>query len=109
MGQREYVIHNKPCPNPSPNSSLFSPGFNQSHLKYSTYKQQCSFAGAMRTQREENVTTPSNTKTTDGMYQFQGNNPIQEYQKKMPSEFRRNKRKAFHVNPIKYGYAQAAN
>ena len=43
------------------------------------------------------------------MYQVQGNNPIQEYKSKMPSEFKWNKRKAFRVNPSKYGYVKAAN
>ena len=46
----------------------------------------------MQTQREEIVRIPSNPKTTDGMYQFQGNNPIQEYKNKMPFEFKWNKR-----------------
>ena len=55
------------------------------------------------------MSTPSNIENTDGMYQFQGNNPIQKYKNKMPFEFKWNKRKAFHINPGKYGYAQAAN
>ena len=46
---------------------------------------------------------------TDGMYQFKGNNPIQEFKNKMPFEFKWNNRKAFQVNPSKYGYAQVAN
>ena len=59
----------------------------------------------MQSQREENVRTPSNTKNTVGMYQFQGNDPIKEDDKnKMSFEFKWNKRRAFHVNPSKYGY-----
>ena len=57
---------------------------------------------------ETNVRTPNNTKT-DGMYQFKQNNPIQEYKNQMPFEFKWNQQKACHINPSKYGYAQAAN
>ena len=88
---------------------LIPPGFDQGHVKHSTYKQQCYVSGAIRTQREENMRAPSNTKNTEGMYQSQGNNPIQEYKYKMPFEFKWNKRKALHVNPSTYRYAQAKN
>ena len=53
--------------------------------------------------------TLSNTENIDGMYQFQGNNPVQDYNTKMPFKFKWNKRKAFCVNPGKYGNVQAAN
>ena len=79
------------------------------HLSHSTYKQQCYFAGAMRTQIEGNVRTPRGIENTDGMYQFKRNNPIQEYNNKMPFEFKWNQGKACQINPSKYGYAQAAN
>ena len=76
---------------------------------HSTCKQPCYVAGTMQTQREETARTPTDTGNIDDMYQFQNNNPIQESKNKMQFEFKWNKRKAVHVNPSKYGYAQTAN
>ena len=94
---------NKLCLIPTPNISLIPPGFDESHLAHSTYKQQRYFAGAMQTQKEDKMRTLSGIEHTDGMYQFKSNNPIQEYKNKMPFEFKWNQGKACQVNPSKYG------
>jgi hypothetical protein len=89
-----------------------SSGFEEGQRTYSTYHQQCHFANMVRTQINDTcIVRPRNVAadSTNILYQFQENYPIQETKATMPVEFKLRAKEAKGINPSNVGYAQAAN
>ena len=112
LNNKLHVIQNILCPTPIPNIFPVSPIFEEEQRSYSTYHQQYHSSNTVRSQSNNNyeVQIPKvDTGRTEEMHQFWDNNHIQETKGKMPVEFKRGAKDNQLINPIKYGYSQAAN